>query len=144
MLWVGFSRTECHLESSFAPIIICGRIFSPLILILKKILCEISMVISILLVWKLILREMKKFAQENINQLTELEFWPISLHFKHRMPPSPDKAEFDRLTIHHVYLFAEDYVSEQWSQQMFRFSFLNELLFIKYKIYYCVAKTFRF
>lgn len=39
--------------------------------------------------------------------------------------------EVDRLLVHHVYQSAEDYVSECWSQQRCRHSFLNESLFIK-------------
>lgn len=56
--------------------------------------------------------EKKKSAQEQITQLTELEFRLRSLHSKNRVPPSQDKAEVDRLMVHHVYQFAEDYVSE--------------------------------
>lgn len=72
--------------------------------------------------------ENKKPAQGQITQLTELEFRLRSLHSKTRVPPSQDKAEVDRLMVHQVYQFAEDYVSEYWSRQTFRLSFLIALL----------------
>lgn len=68
----------------------------------------------------------KKSAQEYVIQLTRVgiltQISPRSknrprslLDLKHRVFPSQDKlVEVDRLVVHPVYQFAEDYVSEYW------------------------------
>lgn len=69
------------------------------------------MVISILLIRKLIFREIKRSAQEYITQLTELEFWPRLFYSDNRVPSHQDKViEVDGLIAQYVYQFAEDYV----------------------------------